>query len=337
MKLITENWKIKVASLILATFTWMYVRDLKLNTVNISVPITYESKPGNLTWKKDPPRYLKIKIRGRQEDLKFPTSSLRAIINLKNAKRGRNNYPVFFDENQLPEKISVSGSVRKIRLYFDLTIQKKVNVIATIQGQPAQGFVTGKITINPKVVTIEGAEADLKKISEISTELISIAKANKTIQKKVSFLPPKNVKVSSAKEADIRILIQTDSNAKQKIISNVNITLKNLDPKLKATLSQKSITIHIKGEPQELQQMSVSSFQAYINLESTTYNRKTRIILPTDTGENIPIQVKILSSNPSVEITEVSPEKVTVKFTLKKVLKPKPVKPDSPKDKPVVE
>jgi len=335
MKIILENWKIKLASLVLAIFTWMYVRDLKLNAVNISVPITYEAKPGNITWKKDPPRYLKIKIRGRQEDLKFPTSNLRAVINLKNAKPGRSRYPVFFDENQLPEKISVSGSVKKITLTFDHTKQKKVPVVTVLHGQPMKGYIAGNITITPKIVTIEGSEALLKKISELTTESISVANAYKNVQKKVPFNPPKNIRVNGAKEADVRIQIQADNNAKQKIVTGIKVNLKNLHPNLKATLSQKSITIHIKGEPKDLQQVNVSTFHAYINLESTTYNKQTSIIMPSDSADNIPIQVKILSSNPSVEITEVLPDKVTVKFTVKKVAKPKDTKEESSKEKTV--
>jgi YbbR domain-containing protein len=317
-KLVLENWKMKLVSLFIAIGVWTYVQELKMGTINISVPVKYINKPDSLYWKSEPPRFIKVVIRGREDELKFPTNNLKATVNLEKAIRGTNSYHINFDLAQIPDRINILSMPKNMSIELEMKITKSFWIRANIIGEVAEGFNKGRVTITPQKIRMEGPESAINSIQFIETDSINIDKAEDGIKKKASLVSPiSSLKFLDSAIVDVNILVYQENKTNEKFIDNIRVEIVNLDPALKAILSDTNVKIHIQGDQKILKTISNETFQATINLEGTRFNPITKNILPFDTEAGIPIQIKNRLKNSNVQILEVAPDSLTVRFIVK--------------------
>ncbi|MES0488585.1 MAG: CdaR family protein [Leptospirales bacterium] len=317
MSWFTENWKIKLVSIIVAIITWYYVRDIKMNTITIPVPITYEQKPDNLYWKKDPPRYLQLSVRGRQEALKFPTGNLKASVYLGDAEAGRKQYKVKFVAEQIPDKIEITSMAKAIKIDLEKAVRKIVPVKVMVQGEIAEGFKKGKTLVTPKSITIEGPESKIREIKYVQTEWVNLENAQKSLVVRKALIKPRQSKIIDHQSVEVQITISTQDNTREKTISGIKVEVEGLDPALEVRLSSLEIKIRVTGNPEVINKLSADSFQAYVNLEGTRFIPKTGAIMPFDTESEIDIIIRILTNKKAIDIIEIMPNYLTVRFSVK--------------------
>lgn len=317
LKQFSKNWKPKVISLFVGIAVFIYVQDLKMETMNISVPVTYESKPSKMLWSESPPRFIKITIRGKKEDLKFPTGNLSASVDLSGARKGAHRYPIYFDRAQIPEKVKVVSIAKHITIRFERTKTKDVIVKALFEGNVAKGYIHGRGSVTPQKIEIRGPASILNNIRQINTEKVNLKNAKANIKKVVNLIPPHKQVTLGQKSVEIEIAIYQENTTNEKIIGKIPIEVLNLDPALEVFLSNKTVKIHVRGNHETLQNISTATFVASINLEGTKYNPKTKNILPFDTESGIPVEVKSRITNEQVDILDITPDNLTVRFRIK--------------------
>jgi len=317
MSWFTENWKLKLVSIIVAVLTWYYVRDIKMDTISIPIPVTYEQKPDNLYWKKDPPRYLQLRVRGRQEALKFPTGNLKATIYLGDAIAGRKQYKVKFEAEQIPAKLEIVSMTKSLTIELEKAVRKKVPVRAVVQGEVAEGHEKIRTLVNPKIVTIEGPESKIRELKYIQTESVNIENAQRSLVVRKALLKPGQTNIIDYQSVEVQVVIVTKDDTHERTISGIKVEVEDLDPALEVRLSSLEIKIRVSGDPKIIKELNADSFQAYVNLEGTRFNPKTGSILPFDTESEIDINIRILTNNKSVEIIELMPNNLTVRFSVK--------------------
>ncbi len=341
VRLVVNNWKIKLVSVIIGSMIWGYVRELKMETMNINIPVVYESMPSSLSWKEEPPRFIKITVRGRQENLKFPTSNLQSVVNLGSARKGNHAYRIYFDKRQIPEKIRIVAIPRNIAINFEGMIEKSVRIKAATEGETATGYIQGRTVVEPSKVTIRGPESKLSDIREVSTEVISLKNRKTDFNGNVKLDLPGDISAKEGKAVAVQISIFKEDQTNEKIFAHVPVKIINLDPALTVLLSDPEIEVRVRGEHNLLQSMSPNSFQAFVNLEGTRYNPKTGSILPFDTEGGIPIEIKAGPEGGKVDIVSIAPEILTVRFSVKPEFLKEPNgeadKPPGPKEAPAAE
>ena len=97
LRSLTWHWKEKIICLLMASGLWFYVDNLKIGTISLNVPVSYRNKPVDLDFAQDPPRFIEVKLRGDKERLNFPTTKLRAEVDLKGATAERKTYAYSID------------------------------------------------------------------------------------------------------------------------------------------------------------------------------------------------------------------------------------------------
>lgn len=314
--LIVHNWKLKLISAIIGTMVWGYVRELKMETMNINIPVVYQNTPASLTWKEEPPRFIKITVRGRQENLKFPTSNLESVVNLGSARKGNRSYKVSFDNRQIPEKIKIIAKPETISINFEAIIEKAVAIVAVIEGEPEAGYLKGKAKITPGKVTLKGPESRVNGIKDISTEVLNVQNRKTDLVGTAKLVVPQGVSALETKTVEVVVAINPENQTGEKVFQNIPVKVINLDPALNVLLSDPEIEVRVRGSQSDLAGMSKATFQAFVNLEGTRFNPKTGSILPFVTEAGIPIVVKT-SAGADVDILSLTPEMLTVRFSVK--------------------
>lgn len=316
-KKLAEDWKAKLVSLFLAGIFWIYVQELQYDTVTLSVPVEYLRQPENLFWKTDPPRFVKLKVRGKNEDTKFPTANLKATVDLNDAKQGIHTYRIQFDKKQIPDKLNILAFNDAVIIDFDKGVQKSLWVKPVILGEVPDGFKRGRMIISPDRILVEGPAQILDAIRSINTKPINIADLKETFTFRTQISSENQIRMINGSEIAVTITVYKQDTTNERLVENVKIDILGKDPALTAALSTNFIKVYIRGDAEDLRRIDPNQFHAFINLEGTRFIAKTLNILPFDYEPDIIVNIKNLYTDKKIEILELIPATVSVRFSVK--------------------
>ena len=189
MKKWLYNWHIKLFSVFLATLLWFYVKEERTRTIEVEVPVIYRL-PQGLTFLVDPPKNVSVRLQGEKEALQYALSTLKAYVNLKKARPGVREYPVYY--SQLPQKIRLLKAPRKIKLHIGKIVFKKVPVKVQWKETPPE---EGSYVLSPSEVYISGVQEKVQKISFLSTPILSWEELKKEKEIFLSLKVPSGIEV----------------------------------------------------------------------------------------------------------------------------------------------
>src|SRR5215467_6274387 len=156
---ITNNWLLKIVSLILAVMLWMAVANEASSEIGMEVPLEYRNIPPQLEITGDMTNTVQVRLRGSSTVIKDITpKSVSTTIDLSKMGRGEKIVPLSPQNVQAPfgaEVIRVNPS--SVRFTLEHTIVKTVPIVTTVL--PPEGFDVSKVVVTPGRVEVEGPES----------------------------------------------------------------------------------------------------------------------------------------------------------------------------------
>lgn len=179
-KLLTENWTLKIISLIFALLLWMFIMGERRLEVGYRVPLELQNIPKSLMIANEVPSMVDVRVSGpRTLQMKVSPNDISIIVDLTDLKPGLTTF------KRLEERLNLPSGLRVTRLspsFIDLKLerikQKLVPVKIALTGAPLTGFEIASVKGVPDEVIIEGAETELKSVSEVSTEDVDLNGVN---------------------------------------------------------------------------------------------------------------------------------------------------------------
>ncbi len=179
-RLLTENWSLKLISIVLAFLLWMFIMGERRLEVGYRVPLELQNLPPQLMVANEVPSLVDVRISGpRTLLMKVSPNDISIVVDLTDLKPGLTTF------KRLEERLNLPSGLRVTRLspsFIDLKLErikeKEVPVKVLLSGTPLSGFKAGKIRAVPDKVVVAGAETELKGVSEVSTEEISLDGVN---------------------------------------------------------------------------------------------------------------------------------------------------------------
>ena len=313
--------------MLIAVAFWSYTQYLRFKEVRISVPVSYVNRPAQLLYASETKRFIKITVRGDEEDIKFPTGNLKAQVDLRSARAGKSSYPIAFDIRQLPEKIDLVKIDDQVSLVLEKSVQKYLNIRPVIAGRPAAGYKRGRVTVSPEKVLFVGANSKLKGINSVKTAPIDISGASSTVTRVANLAFNENYLRQAGKDQiTVNITIFSPAKPSEVASKKVAIRTQNLDPALQALLSTRSVTVQVQADEDTLKRITERDLEAYVDLEGTSFNPKTGKILPYANEPGMQIRVNLLRYKGRARILNVAPPSLTVRFNIKEEFIKKPLK-----------
>ena len=316
--------KIKLICLFIAIILWGLVKSIKISTIKINIPLQIEKLPTKIMPTSSLPKFVSLYIRGEKENLRFPTSNLKAILNLNSARNGLNIFTPKFNLSQLPPKIHLK-SIDKIKIFFEKIIEKQLWVKVTLQGKPKLNYQVGQITIEPKRIFMSEPISKLKKIYEVYTQVVSVQNINQDLQKVVPLIKPGSLMsfINQNKVTiSIRVFKKNADNKRQ--LENVPIQIIKANPNYNITLNKKIVDISLQGNRQILEEINISDMKVFINLDKVIphepenlndeHNKEVH-----DISLLIPVEVELIRFQKKVSIVQVKPSELQVTFRKKRM------------------
>ncbi|MDH5717791.1 MAG: CdaR family protein [Spirochaetia bacterium] len=315
--LIKNNWQAKLISILIAIGLWTYNYNMQHSTVSIAVPIQYKNIPDKFSFENPPPRFIKIKVGGKEENLNFSTGNLKATVDLKDLDEGPHEVSVSFDPQQLPENIEIVEQPSNISVTFEKIINKTVYIQAKLTGKLSEGYKSGRVIVKPRNAVLKGPVSLLTNINVIETEPIELSGIQTSFIKKIKLRNiDDKIQIISSNYIEVSVTIFQENITNDKIIENISITAHNLDPALEAFFSVKSIKLHLQGPLENLNTISSEDIICSVDLQNVRFDRESNSILPAETETGLPIDIKLLKFEEKLQILNIIPDMVSVRYKI---------------------
>jgi YbbR domain-containing protein len=173
-----QNWPVKVLSIILALFLFIFHRMSTLEERFFSVPLDVETQ-GSLIPSSSYPRMIRVRLRGDPNSI-YPIleDDIEAFVDFeKYDVPGTYNSPIEIRKKGTAlgvEPLEITVDPLEISLSLDQKISKFVPLTANLRGRPDSGYSLSSYTLNPTQVIIDGPSEFIGGISELHTDFIDL-------------------------------------------------------------------------------------------------------------------------------------------------------------------
>jgi YbbR domain-containing protein len=293
--MISTNMGTKLVSVLIAIVLWGIValsrnvevtKEIPLEVITPSDIVTANEIPDHVSFKLSGPKGFLRAILDRRED------PIR--VNLSGAKPGLVTYRFFSDNIRVPIGVKVlSINPTAILIKLENLKHRDVPVKLELQGSPPDGYRIVKRELKPDLVRIKGAESRVDSVTEVKTVPIDVTAFRQTVEREVG------VDLS-------RLNVQLDSPLPKLNLEigpvSANYRIKNVDVRVlspfRAKIEEKSVTVLVRAEPQDLKDMDRSRVYAVVDLTGKAkgkYTETVKVTLPEDVGlvKVVPEQVTV--------------------------------------------
>ncbi|WAM33540.1 CdaR family protein [Caldicellulosiruptor morganii] len=333
-----DTFWLRVLSVFIAIILWFYVNSI-INPIKkreLIVPIRYNisTLSKGLVMTQSDAKEVRIVVSGTQDELgKVDEKNIQAVVDFSDVRQtGEIKLPV--NINNPYHRINIESVYPKnvvVNIDNLVTIQKDVTV--EINGNPKKGYIINSYQEEPNVISIKGAESDIKEISKC------VAQLNLSLNDR-SFKASVPVKVLDMKGKDITSLFDLSQKSIDVYVDilktkQVPLTVKfkgQLPPgKIISRIVLKPSTINVAGKEEDINSLNeivvgtvdarmlenVSTFQFDFNLpkniKALDNVKQVVITIYTDSivqkSITIPVEVKDLESK---YLASLSPDRVTL-------------------------
>ena len=207
---ITNNWHLKLVSLILATMLWLAIANEASSEIGLEVPLEYRNIPRQLEITGDMTNTVQVRLRGSSNVIRdINPKNVSTTIDLSKMGHGEKIVPLSPQNVQAPfgaEVIRVNPS--SVRFNLERTMTKTIPVVPTVTGQLPDGYEAGKIQISPTTVQIEGPESRVNTLTSIATIPIRIDRKQSRIEQTADLdVPDPQIRLVHPTPVEIRIEI----------------------------------------------------------------------------------------------------------------------------------
>ena len=208
---VTNNWHLKIVSLILATMLWMAVATETSSEIGLDVPLEYRNIPAQLEITGDTATTVQVRLRGSSNVIRdISSKDVSTTVDLSKMRPGEKVVALSPLNVSVPfgaEVIRVKPS--SVRFSLERTIAKSVPVVPTTLGQPFEGYEIGEVLVSPSKVEVEGPESRVNTIESIATIPIRLDRRQTHMEQTADLdVPDPQIRLQRPSPVNVRIDIR---------------------------------------------------------------------------------------------------------------------------------
>jgi YbbR domain-containing protein len=207
----TSNAGLKVVSLMLATFTWFFVKGVTSDSRTIAgVPLEVRTKPG-LAVLQTNASIVSVAVRGTREDIRqVSRQDLSAVIDLTgDDRRGLITVKLTPRSVRHSRRVQVSEiDPSEITVDVDEMIMRELQVQPQFAGELPAGLAIERVITKPEAVNVNGPKTLLNRMSSVATLPIDVTGRRTSFRERVELTPlqfPEGLAQRHWVEVDVRI------------------------------------------------------------------------------------------------------------------------------------
>jgi YbbR domain-containing protein len=262
-----RNPGLKLVSVMLAALLWMTVSRDQLVERSVRVPLEFQNVPEGIEIVGDPPGTVDVRIRGASSQVsRIEAGELIAVLDLRGARAGQRLFHLLTDQVRAPFGVTVAQvSPPTVSLAFERSGTKTVPIAPAIEGAPAAGRVMGAVVTEPATVEVIGPESRLRRLTEATTEPISIQDAVRSVKDVVTVgVADSALRLREGRMATVTIEIV--SAPIERTIAAVPVRLRNLGQGLRARVVPASVTLTLRGPGDRVSALEAQTLDVFVDL-----------------------------------------------------------------------
>lgn len=272
---------LKVLSLALATVLWLTVAGEHVVERGLRVPVEFRNVPQSLEIVGNTPDTVNVRVRGSSAVLsRLQPGDIVAVLDLATARAGSRIFAIRTDQVRAPFGVDVSQVVpATIPLELENSLQRRVPVVPSVEGDPAPGFVVAHESAEPPMVEIVGPESHVRDVSEARTEPVDVSGARARVRDVVN-IGVSDTSVRLVEPQSATVIIDVLPAPVEKQIDDVPVRARNLGSRLQVQVSPKTVRMTVRGSREALAALHSDDVQAFVDLAglgSGQYNLRVQV------------------------------------------------------------
>jgi YbbR domain-containing protein len=258
---------LKLMAVALATLLWLIVAGDHLVERSLRVPLEYRNIPQDLELVGDPPTEVEVRLRGSSALLgRLEPRDIVAVLDLAAARPGSRMFHLRSDEVRAPYGVDVAQVIPgTLAVDVEKSGRRTVPVVPALDGEPAPGFVIGRVTSEPPTVEVAGPESRLKQLTGATTEPVQVTGSRARIQDIVTVgITDSAVRLVQPQNASINVEILPAP--VERDLTGVPIRWRNLQSGLTAKVQQTLARVTVRGRREALADLRAGSVDAFVDL-----------------------------------------------------------------------
>jgi YbbR domain-containing protein len=294
---------LKALSVGLAVLLWLFVSGDESVERGLRVPLEFQQFPDGLELMGDAPSLVDVRVRGASSALsRLGPGDIVAQLDLRAARVGRRLYQLTPDQVRVPFGVQVvQVTPTTVALAFEITTSKDVPVVPAVEGNPAPGYVVGKVIVEPSIVEVIGPQSAIARVTEALTEPVSVAGARATVTDGVTvgFQDPA-LRLKAPRLA--RVSVEVLPGPVERTVRERPVHLRNPGNNLIARSTPNAVDVVLRGSREGVNSIDLDDVTASVDLGGLgpgTYSLPVHVESPPKAGvaRILPatIQVRIAS------------------------------------------
>jgi YbbR domain-containing protein len=260
---------LKVASVALAVLLWLMVSSQRASVERgLRIPLELQNLPDNLEMVEPPQESVDVRVRGTADALgRLAAGDLVATVDLSSAQSGRRLFHLSPERVKAPFAVDVTQVVpSSVAIRFEPSATRVVPVHPSVEGDPAAGFMVGKISADPPTVEVVGPESVLRRVTEAITEPLWVGSAKSDVRSTVIVgVADPGVRLKTTRSAVVTVAIAPAPEERE--LASVVVRPRNLASGLTAQMTPPTVKVRVRGTKAAVDKLRAASVAAYIDLE----------------------------------------------------------------------
>jgi YbbR domain-containing protein len=272
---------LKTLALALATLLWLTVAGEHLVERGMRVPLEFRNKPPELEIVGDPPASVDVRLSGPSALLsRLDPGEVVAVLDLATARAGSKLFHLKANEVRVPYGVQVEQVVPPtLSLGLEKSGRRSLTIAPAIEGEPAPGYVVGRVTPSPPTVDVVGPESRLKQIREATTEPIQVDGRREGFSETVTVgVTDATLRLVQALQSTVTVEIMPAPVERE--IAGVAVRWRNLGPGLTAVVRPSLARVSVRGSGDALDGLRGDTIDAFVDLAglgSGRYNLRVQV------------------------------------------------------------
>lgn len=229
---VLENTGLKVLALLITAVLWLSVASRPLSRVTLrDVPIEFRNLPDSPTLivSKADTLTAQVFVEGARDAIDALRSGEVAVVAEMSGvtEPGVRVIRLKLDTSHLPASLKApTFEPRSIGVTVERVIEKELPVVPRFDGQPPPGFERIGWQISPATVRVSGAESQVRDVTELSTETVSLAHKTAPFNDRVAiYKGALNLNIIDEGGNDVMLSVIIGEVQKERVIDHVPVVL----------------------------------------------------------------------------------------------------------------
>jgi YbbR domain-containing protein len=264
-----RHFGLKLWSVAIATMLWLVVSGEQTVERGLRVPLELQQFPPGLELGADAPSLIDVRVRGSSGTLgRLGPGDVVGVIDLRSARSGRRLFQMTPEQVRVPYGVEVvQVTPQSIALSFEASAMRVVPIVPALEGAPAAGYRIGTTTVEPSTVEVVGPESAIERVTEATTEPVSIADASTDVVDTVTvgFVDPTlRLRLPKPAAVSVQILRAPD----EEVLEGRRIVLRSTPRGLTGLAMPPMVNLILAGGRKALGSINPDALSPWVDLSS---------------------------------------------------------------------